>query len=88
MIQKAEVRTYRMKPMRTEMREKVARSYTESLDLRERDLKCPYCERYIGSLFSDSSGHLKFKCPNCKQITIYNLGYFRRKHYRRAGKKN
>lgn len=88
MVQQAEVRAYRMRPMTPEVRAKVNLSYTESLDLQERELKCPHCGRYIASLFSDSSGHFKVKCPNCKAVTTYNLGYFRRRRCRRAGKKN
>ena len=74
------VRTYRTKPMPPEVQKKVAISYTESLDLKERELKCPHCGRYVASLFSDSAGHFKSKCPYCKSITVYNFGYFRRHH--------
>lgn len=88
MVQPTAVRAYRMKPMTPEVQTKVALSYTESLDLRERELKCPHCGRYIASLFLDSSGHFKLKCPNCKAATVYNLGYFRRKRYRGMRKKN
>ena len=87
-MQQTAVRAYRMKPMTPEVQAKVALSYTESLDLRERELKCPHCGRYIASLFSDSSGHFRLKCPNCKAVTTYSLDYFRRRRYRRAGKKN
>lgn len=66
MVQQTAVRAYRMKPMTPEMRDKVNLSYAESLDLRERELKC----------------------PNCKAVTTYNLGYFRRRRCRRAAKKN
>ena len=38
MVQQAEVRAYRMKPMTPEVRAKVNLSYTESLDLQERAL--------------------------------------------------
>lgn len=87
-MQQTTVRDYRMKPMLPEMKKKVSLSYTESLDLHERELRCPHCGRYVASLFSDSSGHFKSKCPHCKAVTIYNLGYFRRRRCRRAGKKN
>ena len=40
--------------------------------------RCPHCSRFIATLYSDISGHFKAKCGNCKTITIFNLGYFRR----------
>ena len=83
MQEQTAVRAYRTRPVPPEIQKKVAISYTESLDLNERELKCPYCGRYVGSLFSDSAGHFKSKCPHCKSVTVYNLGYFRRQHYRR-----
>ena len=87
MIQQVPIRGYRLKPMSPETRVKVDRSRAEVLDLTERELHCPQCGRYIATLYSDSSGHFKQKCPNCKVETIYNLGYFRRRHSRRAGRK-
>lgn len=51
MVQQTAVRAYRMKPMTPEVRDKVNLSYAESLDLRERELKCPHCGRYIASCF-------------------------------------
>lgn len=77
-MQQASVRTYRQKPMTAEAKGKVERSGAEILDLTERELRCPYCNRFIMTLYSDVSGHLKAKCGYCKQITTYNLGYFRR----------
>ena len=74
----ASVRTYRQKPMTAESKEKVERSSAEILDLTERELRCPYCSHLIMTLFSDASGHLRTKCSHCKQITTYNMGYFRR----------
>ena len=78
MMQQAPVRAYKTKPMSREMRNKVERSYHESMDLKERALHCPHCGRYLAALFSDASGHFKVKCNNCKTITIFNMGYFRR----------
>lgn len=86
MQQQAVRRTYRMKPMPPELRTKVERSYIESLDLTERELHCPHCGRYISTLYSDSAGHFKQKCNHCKAVTIFNLGYFRRRRSRRARK--
>ena len=40
----------------------------------------------VASLFSDASGHFKIKCPNCKTTTPYNMGYFRKRRSRRAGR--
>lgn len=80
MIQQAEVRAYKIKPMSPEVQTKVDLSYSESIGLAERELRCPHCERYIATLFADSGGHFKVKCSNCKSITVFNLGYFRRSH--------
>ena len=78
MIQQAPIRAYKVRPMSAEMQTKVRRSLMESADLSERELRCPYCNHYIATLFSDTSGHFKAKCGNCKNITTYNFGYFRR----------
>jgi len=78
MINQPEIRTYKCKPMSAVLKDKVERSYTESLDLSERELRCPHCGRFIATLYSDTTGHFKAKCGNCKSVTVYNLGYFRR----------
>ena len=83
-MQQASVREYKQKPMLPEVRQKVELSYTESLDLTDRELRCPHCGYYIMTLCSDVSGHLKAKCNKCKAVTTYNLGYFRRS--RRKGR--
>ena len=78
MMQPAPIREYKRKPLTPEVRDKLERSHRESLDLTERELRCPHCSRFIATLYSDISGHFKAKCGNCKTITIFNLGYFRR----------
>ena len=83
MIQQTPIRAYKTRPMPSDVKRKVECSYRESIGLNERELRCPHCNRYIVSLFSDVSGHLKAKCSNCKTITTFNLGYFRRAHTRR-----
>lgn len=79
MIQQTTVRAYKMRPVSPETQGKIDLSYSESISLKERELRCPHCNHYIASLFSDVSGHFKAKCSNCKMVTVYNLGYFRRK---------
>jgi len=78
MIQTAPIREYKRKPLRPEVREKLDRCYRESLDLAERELRCPHCNWYLATLFSDAAGHFKTICKNCKTITIFDLGCFRR----------
>lgn len=85
MIQQVPVRGYKLKPMSPETRVKVDRSRAETLDLTERELHCPHCGRYIATLYADSSGHFKQRCSNCKEETIYNFGYFRKRRSRRTG---
>ena len=80
MIQQTAVRVYKTRPMPPETRKKVERSHAESAGLKERELRCPLCNHYIASLYYDVSGHFKAKCGNCKMVTVYNLGYFRRRH--------
>ena len=82
-IQQALIREYKRKPLTPEAKEKLDRSLRESLDLTERELRCPHCGRYLMTLYSDVSGHFKTKCDNCKTVTVYNLGYFRRRKHRR-----
>lgn len=79
-MQPAQIREYKCRPLTSEMYDKLERSHQESLDLTERELRCPYCHRYMATLYSDVAGHFKAKCDNCKKYTIFNLGYFRRIH--------
>lgn len=83
-VQQVPIKTYKVKRMQPETQEKISLSLAESADLSERELRCPYCRRYIATLFSDASGHFKAKCGNCKNITTYNMGYFRRARRRSA----
>lgn len=83
-MQKAPIRDYKRKPLLPEVKAKLDRSYAESLDLSERELRCPHCGRYIATLYSDVSGHFKAKCQNCKTITIFNLACFRQVRWRRS----
>ena len=78
MKQKAEIRSYKVRPLSTAMREKVERCYTESLELADRELHCPHCGNYIMTLYSDAAGHLRHTCKNCKTETVFNLGCFRK----------
>ena len=75
-MQYAKVLEFKYKEMKEEMQERLDRSSAESVDLTERPLNCPYCGWYIATLFSDSAGHFKAKCRNCKKITVFNVGYF------------
>lgn len=86
-VQQVPIKTYKVKPMQPETQEMVRLSLIESTDLSERELRCPYCRRYIATLFSDAAGHFKTKCSNCKNITTYNVGYFRHVRRRSAVKR-
>lgn len=86
MIHQVPVKAYKIHPMQPEIRMKVENSYAESISLKERELHYPHCNHYIASLYSGVSGYFKAKCSNCKAVTVYNLGYFRRKHLATAGK--
>ena len=54
-------------------------SVIEASKLKERDFRCPKCGFKIQTFFSDIRGHLKMKCPKCKEIFIINTAYFRSK---------
>ena len=74
------VRRYEVSASNEEAILKAKLSTKETLDLSERDLRCPFCGFLILKLFSDMhSGHLQAKCPKCKTISQYNTAYFRRK---------
>ena len=68
--------------MNDALQRKVILSSMEADDLVERDLLCPYCDFRIQTIYSDAVGHLRSKCPKCKNITIFNLAYFRRMKHR------
>ena len=77
-MQCAKVQVYKQKPLLPEVKQKIELSIAESRNLTERELHCPYCGWYINTLYSDCSGHFKAKCNNSKEITVFNLSYFRR----------
>jgi phage FluMu protein Com len=52
-------------------------SKQETINLRQRDLRCPNCKYLITKLYSDISGHMQFKCPKCKEVYVLNLALFR-----------
>lgn len=53
-------------------------SLTESKKLNQRDIRCPYCDFKIQSVFEDARGHLSVRCNKCKRILVINLEYFKR----------
>ena len=57
---------------------KLLKSRVEVESLTERDLKCPICDFKIQTIYSDISGHLRVKCPKCKEVSTLNVAYFRR----------
>lgn len=61
-----------------EVLKRLQRSRIEASTLEEKDLYCPICNFRIQTVYSDIKGHLRVKCPKCKEIHILNLAYFRR----------
>lgn len=53
-------------------------SLNESRGLNQRNLRCPYCDYKIQSVFEDARGHLSIRCNKCKRILVINLEYFKR----------
>ena len=60
-----------------EVKQKVERSFRECETLRERTVRCPYCNTQLAVVFSDATGHQRYKCNRCKAETVINLAYFR-----------
>ena len=52
-------------------------SKQETVDLAQRDLRCPNCRFIITKVYGDIRGHMEFKCPKCREIYVVNLTYFR-----------
>lgn len=75
----APIRYYRQKPLTPVVREKLNRSIKEAEFLSERELRCPHCDWILSTVYSDISGHLKIKCPKCKELSTLNLRLFRRR---------
>lgn len=61
-----------------EIMNKLLKSRIEAEALSERDLRCPICDFMIQTVYSDISGHLRVKCPKCKEVSTLNIAYFRR----------
>lgn len=68
MMQPAPIREYKRKPLTPEVRDKLERSHRESLDLTERELRCPHCSRFIATLYC----HLLLEC--CHSIILMPQG--------------
>ena len=79
MRQMVPIREYKRKPLKPEVQTKLERSHQECHDLTERELRCPYCGRFLLTLLSDAAGHLTAPCKNCKSLITFNLACFRRK---------
>ena len=54
-----------------ELQRKMLNAKMSAKFLVKRDLKCPYCDYKIGSVFSDTKGHIEKKCPKCKEILLF-----------------
>lgn len=63
-----------------EVQIKLDLSQQETIDLTQRDLRCPNCKFLITKVFSDISGHMQIRCPKCKEKYILNLAMFRTRH--------
>ena len=61
-----------------DIKRRLLKSRIEAESLNERDLKCPICDFKLQTVYSDISGHLRVKCPKCKEVSVLNLAYFRR----------
>ena len=57
--------------------EKLRKSYEEAVNLKLREIRCPYCK-----VFEDARGHQFVKCQKCKRKSVINFAYFRRQHKR------
>ena len=58
--------------------ERLNQSNKECLRLDSRDIKCPYCNFKVQTVFSDATGHLQIRCSKCKRVFNLNLAYFRK----------
>ena len=68
------IKTYEMQPA---IKRKLDLSKQETIDLAQRDLRCPNCHFLVSKVYGDASGHIEFKCPKCKDIYVINFNYFR-----------
>ncbi len=58
-------------------------SKQETVDLAQRDLRCPNCKFIVTKVYGDIRGHMEFKCPKCREIYVVNLSYFREQTHSR-----
>ena len=63
--------------MTPEKQYKLDLSKQETVDLAQRDLRCPNCRFIVTKVYGDIRGHMEFKCPKCREIYVVNLTYFR-----------
>ena len=62
--------------------EKLLKSYEEAVNLKTREIRCPYCNYVVGEVFEDARGHQLVKCQKCKRKSVINFAYFRRQQKR------
>ena len=66
-------KTFDVKVIPTEIREKISKAAETSLVLSNRELRCPYCGFRVGTVYADTGGHIKAKCGKCKVETVFKL---------------
>ncbi len=60
-----------------DIRQKALLSRQEVEDMLSRPIYCPHCNYVMAYAYKDmTGGHFDLKCPRCKQISVFNLGYF------------
>ena len=65
--------------MTAEKEKLITLSLMECEGLTLRAVRCPNCESIIDEVYSDATGHHRYKCQKCKAETTINLKYFRRR---------
>ena len=71
-------------PLPPETRAKMEAAYIKSLELEEKEIRCPYCH-YMVERFYGSAGLFRMLCPRCGATAIIDVQYWRRRHRREGG---
>lgn len=67
-----------------ELMAKIKRARENIRNKESRPLNCPYCKRFVCTIFSDTQGYIQTKCGKCKTefvVDLVSMRKLKRKNY-------
>lgn len=60
-------------PLNDIIKQAIDIAYRDTKHLKERDVRCPYCNTLVTQVFPDAKGHIRIKCQKCKAVLVFDL---------------